>query len=76
MTTSNLSRTSPLVAVPSLPPSHSLVSMALHRVKTLLRHALEGQEPAEQTSDWLSVVPTWFSWKSIYAPPQDWDGYR
>ena len=24
----------------------------------------------------LSDMPTWFSWKSIYTPLQDWNGFR
>jgi hypothetical protein len=40
MNTSNLSQTAPHVAVPSLPLSHSILSLALHCVKIFLTYAL------------------------------------
>jgi hypothetical protein len=78
MSTSNLSQTAPLVVAPSLTPSHSLVTGALHRVKTLLMHALVKQELSERTyqpSPFL-VTPVRFSKKDIYTPLRDWNGYR
>ena len=78
MSTSNLSQTAPLVAVSSLPPSRSPLSAALHHIKTLLMNALDWQPPAEQTDHPLPffVTPIRFSWKSIYTPLEDWNGYR
>ncbi len=78
MTTSTLKHTALLAAVPSLPSSHSLVSVVLQRVKTLLMQALESQEPFEQTYHPvpLVVTPIRFSWNSMYTPLQEGDGYR
>ena len=78
MSTSNLSHTAPLVAVPSLPSMHAWVSGALHRVTALLKDVLGIHEPSEQTyhSTPFLVKPLLFSGKSIYTPYQDWDGYR
>ena len=77
MATWNLSQTAPLVAVPSLPPSHSLVSAALQRVQTLLPHVKQRQERSERPDQPLPFLatPVDFSWKSTYTPLQDWNGY-
>lgn len=78
MNTSKLSQTAPLAAVPTHLPLLAWVSGALHRVKTLLIHTLEKQEPSEQPYHRISLpaTPLLFSGKSIYTPLRDWDSYR
>ena len=78
MITSNLKHTAPLAAVPALPLSHSLVSVSLHRIKALLMRASERQGPFGQTyyPVPLVITPIRFSWKSMYTPLQEWDGFR
>jgi len=78
MNTSPLSHSAPLVVVPSLSPSHSLVGGALRRIQALLIPVLNIRESSERAYHrvLLPAKPLLFSGKGIYTPRQDWNGYR
>lgn len=78
MSTSNLSHTAPLAAVPTRLPLLAWVSIPLRGVKTFLTHALDTQEPSEQLYQQVSLhdTPLRFSGKSVYTPLRNWNGYR